>query len=328
VNLLVTGANGFLGRHVVEALSRAGHRVRALIRPAAVSDHLERLEKVEIARADLRTHPDLAPYFEDIDVVVHLAAARGSDFACFAATITGTERLFDAMARTPVKRLVLCSSFSVYDWRRAHGTVDESLPLYERAYESGGYAAAKSWQERLASRRGEENGWEVTILRPGYIWGRENPCPESSTGERFGPFHLVFGLKRQLPFTHAVNCADVFRLAVENPAARGEVFNVVDNHGVTAWRFMGEVIRRGGIGGVRVPIPYPLLFAFVMSVVGIGRVVLGRRMRLPSTFVPARFAEGYRPLRYDTGKLDRVLGWRPPLDFEECLRETFPASGT
>ena len=42
-----------------------------------------------------------------------------------------------------------------------------------------------------------------------------------------------------------------------------------------------------------------------------------------SFFVPARFAQGYRPLRYATQQLKSVLDWRPPLDLDECLALTF-----
>ena len=58
MNVLVTGANGFLGRHVVSALLARGHRVRALVRPAARLDGLGWTASVEIFRADL--HPALA----------------------------------------------------------------------------------------------------------------------------------------------------------------------------------------------------------------------------------------------------------------------------
>ena len=50
MKVLVTGANGFLGRHVVEALARAGHSVRALVRPAASTSQLGWGDKIEVVR--------------------------------------------------------------------------------------------------------------------------------------------------------------------------------------------------------------------------------------------------------------------------------------
>ena len=117
MRVLITGANGFLGRHVVAEFLRRGHAVRALVRPAARLDDLGWPEPVEVVRADLRVSRELAAAFAGVDVLVHLAAAvTGGEDAQLAATVVGTERLLDAMARSQTGRLVLASSFSVYDW--------------------------------------------------------------------------------------------------------------------------------------------------------------------------------------------------------------------
>jgi UDP-glucose 4-epimerase len=324
VKLLVTGASGFLGRRVVDALLAAGHGVRALVRPSARLDPLAWSGRVDVLRADLRSHASLEQAFDGTDALIHLAAAmRGSDFARFAETVVGTERLFAAMARTPVKRLVLCSSFSVYDWLAARGRVDEGLALSSNPYGSGGYAAAKLWQERLATRMSEAHAWQLTIVRPGFIWGPGNELPAAGIGPSVDGAHLVFGPSRHLPLVHVENCAALLRSVVESPRAVGEVFNAVDEEPVTAWRMMGEHLRRTGSGGFRLPLPCWLVRLAIASVAFVARAILGPRAQLPTLFVPARFAQRFKPLRYDTEKLQSVLDWHPPLDFETCLRRTY-----
>src|ERR1700746_1287096 len=96
---LVTGANGFLGRHVVGALLARGIDVRALVRPAAPLEALDWPSSVEVFRADLRTSQELANALDNVDVLVHLAAVvSGTEDAQFAGTVVATERLLDAMA--------------------------------------------------------------------------------------------------------------------------------------------------------------------------------------------------------------------------------------
>ena len=73
MKVLVTGANGFLGRHVVRALLRRGHAVRALVRPASDVTSLGWGAEVELCRGDLRTSANLHEAFEGVDVLVHLA---------------------------------------------------------------------------------------------------------------------------------------------------------------------------------------------------------------------------------------------------------------
>src|SRR6202047_2737904 len=93
---LVTGANGFLGRHVIGALLARGIEVRALVRPAARLEALGWPSSVEVFRADLRTSRELRRAFEGVDVLLHLAAVvSGGGDAQVAGTGAGTERLLD-----------------------------------------------------------------------------------------------------------------------------------------------------------------------------------------------------------------------------------------
>jgi nucleoside-diphosphate-sugar epimerase len=331
MKILVTGANGFLGRHVVGSLSRAGHLVRALVRPSANLDEIgwdapEHRGSIEIVRGDLKSCADLPHFLEEIEVVVHLAASMsGSDFARFSETVGSTENLFNSMEASSVRRLLLCSSFSVYDWLRARGTVDEHMALLEgpEVFARGGYACAKVWQERLAQRYAEAAGCELTIIRPGFIWGRGNECPDGAIGPRLGSFCFVFAAGRDLPFTYVENCADCIRAAVESEAAAGETLNVVDDHHLSAWRFMGEYLRRSGRGGHRVWLPHAVLWPLVLASFGAARAVLGPRVKLPQILMPWGFAQGYRPLRYSADRLRHVLGWTPPLSLEDSLDRTF-----
>jgi nucleoside-diphosphate-sugar epimerase len=149
---LVTGANGFLGRHVVGALLARGIEVRAMVRPAASLEALGWPSSVEVFRADLRTSRELRRAFAGVDVLLHLAAVvSGGEDAQFAGTVVGTERLLDAMAASACRRLLLCSSFSVYDYSSVRRTLDEDSPLHQApdVYTRDGYTIAKWWQERV-----------------------------------------------------------------------------------------------------------------------------------------------------------------------------------
>src|SRR3954454_20333226 len=108
---LVTGANGFLGRHVVDALLARGIEVRAMVRPATRVDALGWPSSVDLVRADLRTSRDLVGAFENVDVLIHLAAVvSGGEDAQFAGTVGGTERLLLAMGTRACQLVVLCKN--------------------------------------------------------------------------------------------------------------------------------------------------------------------------------------------------------------------------
>src|SRR3954463_2012679 len=255
---LVTGANGFLGRHVVNALRAGGIEVGAMVRPATHVEALGWPSCVEVFRADLRTSRELVRAFEGVDVLLHLAAVvSGGEDAQFAGTVVGTERLLDAMAASACRRLVLCSSFSVYDYSSVYRTLDEDSPLHRapNVYTRDGYTIAKSWQERVTRCFAEKHGWDLTVLRPGFIWGRDHGYL-AALGQQFGRHHLVIGPQTGIPMTHVENCADVFALAAVDPRARGQTLNVVDGPGEPIWAYLSDYMRGSGEPGWRLPIPY------------------------------------------------------------------------
>lgn len=319
---LVTGANGFLGRHVVRALLARGHDVRAVIRPAARVDALGWSASVELFRADLRTSRDLPAAFEGVDVLIHLAAVvSGGEDAQFAGTVVGTERLLEAMAGSSCRRLVLCSSCSVYDFSSTHGTLEETSPLHPvpDVYARDGYTIAKWWQERVTRRLAEQHGWDLTVLRPGFIWGRDHGYL-SGLGQQFGRHHLVIGPLTRMPMTHVENCADVFALAAADPRARGQTLNVFDGPGERIWTYLSDYMRGGGQKGWRVPVPYWLGISAVRLAFA---TVFRRATKVPTILIPNRFESRLKPLRFDNRKLRETLEWTPPFDYRQCLERTY-----
>jgi UDP-glucose 4-epimerase len=319
---LVTGANGFLGRHLVAALLARGVEVRALVRPAARLEALGWPASVEVVRADLRSARDLAGAFEGVDVLLHLAAAvSGGEDLQFAATVAGTERLLEAMAGTACRRLVLCSSFSVYDYGATRGTLDEGSPLHRvpDVYRRDGYTISKWWQERITRRLAERHGFELTVLRPGFIWGRDHGYL-AGCGQQLGRHHLVIGPLTRLPLTHVENCADVFALAAVDPRARGQTLNVVDGPGQRVWCYLSDWQRGTGQRGWRLPIPWLLaIWAVRLAFVTVFRTAT----KVPSVLIPERLESRLKPLRFENRRLRETLGWSPPLDYRECLARTY-----
>jgi 2-alkyl-3-oxoalkanoate reductase len=322
VRALVTGANGFLGQRVVAALLAQGHTVRALVRPATAVEKIGWPAAVEIVRGDLRSSRELLPAFDGVDVLVHLAAAvTGGEDAMFASTVSGTERLLAAMAGSACRRIVLASSFAVYDWSAIRGTLDESSPVEtgRDLYARDGYTIAKAWQERVTRRFAAENGWDLTVLRPGFSWGRDHGYL-AACGQQLGRLHVVIGPFSHLPLTHVDNCADLFARAAADPRAAGQTLNVVDGPGERIWSYLGDHLRRSGEGGFRVPFPYTVAFGVVSAAFA---TLFKRNEKLPHVLVPCRFESRLKPLRYTNRRAQDVLGWTPPYGYAECLRRTY-----
>lgn len=316
MRVLITGAAGFLGRHVVRAVAERGHEVRVLVRSRQQADVFPR--SIEVACGDLRHRSTTTQLVKGVDAIIHLAAAvRGNDETQFANTVVGTENLLAAADSAGIEKLVLCSSFAVYDWKHCDYTLDEECPLETNFYARDGYAIAKLWQERLVRRFADTHGRKVVILRPGFIWGKENLLL-AGTGHSFGRLHVVFGGQRELPISYVENCAESFALALEKPAAMGQALNIVDDERVSAWQYMGRAMQMIGIKGRRIYIPYWLGMVAAQTATWFGRLVFGRSAKLPGLLVPIRYQARFRPLRFSNRKAKHLLDWQPRYTFNEA----------
>jgi len=305
---LVTGANGFLGSHVVSALLQRGHTVRALLRPTSGNPPAKWRGQAEIVRADLRAPQALDKLFDNIDVLVHIAAMmRGTPEAKFAGTVVGTEKLLECMRRAgQTRRLVLASSFSVYDWTAAKKSLTEDSLIESKPFERDGYAVAKIWQERLTRRMAEENGWTLTVLRPGFIYGAGG-VEVAGAGMRAGSVFLVIAPFACPPLTHVENCAAAFADAAEKGAPG--TFNIVDDERISAWRYAGRLLKNSK-HSLRVPIPYHAGLAAAYLAKATSRLLFPPKGgKLPSILIPRRYRARFRPLQFDNRRAKETLGW-------------------
>lgn len=304
----MTGANGFLGTNVVLALLERGHEVRAMLRPSSGAPPASWGSRAEIVRADLRAAIDAPTLLAGVDVVLHLAAVmRGTPDAQFAGTVVATERLLEGMrnAGRP-RRLVLASSFSVYDWTAARGLIDEDSPLENRPFERDAYAIAKIWQERQAARWASENGGALAILRPAFIYGPGGPIV-AGAGIQVGRAFLVVGPSSRLLLTHVHNCAQAFANAAESGVAG--TFNIVDDERVSAWRYAAS-LHEPHSAGFRIPVPYVAGLGLAYLATAVSRVLFPPAGgKLPGVLIPRRYRARFRPLRSHSGRAKAKLGW-------------------
>jgi nucleoside-diphosphate-sugar epimerase len=317
VKVLVTGAGGFLGRHVVAELLRRGHRVRALLRAGSPAP-----EGIEVVRGDLRSPATLAGIADEATGVLHLAAAMNADpEEAFTTAVVGTENLFAALRGSAVDRVILASSVAVYDWSAANARITEDTPLVRNPWPRGGYTVAKLWQEHVSRAAAAEQGVALTILRPGFIWGPGHEAL-AGIGPRVGPLHVVVCGRRRLPLTHVENCADCFVTVLEDQRAAGRAYNVVDNTGVSPWRYAGRLLSTRA-HGLRFPVPYAAVRGAGILAMLTAHRVFEHGGRLPSVLDPPRSEARFKPVQWTSERLERELGWKPPLSFDGAVRRSY-----
>lgn len=324
MKVFVTGASGFLGQAVVCAFANKGHQVTALVRSQqSVSPAM--CGSVSFVVGDLRRADSLVDALRGVDAVVHLAAGTaGSLDEQLPLSVVATEKLLATMQVAGVRRMVLASTLSVYDWSSCRGSIVEQSPLENRLYERDGYAVAKTWQERVTLEVAERTGLELTVLRPGFIWGQGREWVPGA-GMLSGKWIFVNGPFRRLPITHVANCADCFVVVTTNRASIGQTFNLVDTQSITSGRFSRDYVRLNAKRFTRVFFPYMAGLAVAHCGLFIGKSLFGRNCKLPGVLLPIRYRARFKSVSVPISKLNALVGWTPPMDYRACLQLTYPS---
>lgn len=333
----MTGASGFVGSAVVRRLvERGATSVRCMTRETS---NLARLRAIaaefpnaplSFVEADLTARGSANDAVRGVDVVVHAAAAMGGAPAdMFLHTVVGSKYLLEAIGASPRSpRVVLVSSMSVYGTASLgrSAIIDEASPVEANPERRDVYAQTKILQERLFFAQQRAAGLPLVVLRPGVIYGPGGAALSTRVGLNVFGLFLSLGGANALPLTHVSNCADAVVLAVENPSAVGQVFNVCDDELPTCRQYLASYKK--GVRPLRsVSIPYPMLQKLSRMVAWYHETSRGQ---LPAVLTPYKVAALWGGNRFTNGKL-KALGWRPAIPVSEGLFGAFEAlraSGT
>lgn len=330
MKLLITGASGFLGRAVVTAALQQGHQVAAMIRPKTDETRLSwhNHAAVELVRLDLRQRHGLAEAVAGCDAVIHLAAVKGGDFyEQFAGTVMATENLLNAMSEANVKRLVAISTFSVYDYLELPqgALLDENAPIEDEPDDRDGYAQTKLIQEKLVREFQKHNSGQVTIIRPGMVYGPDNlwnPCLGAEFGSRF----LRIGSSGRMPLTYVENCAEAIVMAAVKNEAIGQTINIVDDNLPTKRGFAQALLQKDPSPPKVVPVNWGFMRLLAGTAWFVNQKFLQGQARLPGLLVPAKLHGRFRPHRYSNQRAKQLLGWSPRYALDEAIARSLQNS--
>lgn len=322
MKVLVTGATGFLGRSVVRALASRGHEVVALARPAASLP--EPSDRVSYIRGDLRQKGGWVREIKGVEAVVHAAAAVGGSFPeQFAGTVVATENLLDNLDWPSLRRFVLISSFSVYDYSRGSSSMDERHPLESDPSRRDAYTWTKMLQEELVEKSCAQHSVPFVSIRPGAIYGPGKDW-DAGSALRAGNFDLVFSPLAKMRLTHVDNCAEAITAAVGAEGVTG-AFNIVDDEQPTHARYHRVCRRAGARTGRAIYVPWWMAATAGLGVKLINSVFLKKGARLPEILDFPRQRARWRGYSYSNARAKTELGWMPRVRLEDAAAEMFGA---
>jgi dTDP-glucose 4,6-dehydratase len=305
--VVVTGAGGFIGSHLVEQLLAAGAHVRAMLRYTSrgqrgcldlLPDPL--IDSIAITMGDVRDFDAVREICRGADAIFHLAALIGIPYSyehpqeVIDTNIIGTSNvLLAAKEQGTVERVVLTSTSEVYG-SALRVPMDEEHPLQAQSP----YSATKIAGDALGLSFHRSFGLPVTIVRPFNAYGPRQSAraviPTIITQAVAGQALRLGTLDTTRDFTYVADTARGFVAVAAADAALGEVVNLGSGKEVS----IREIVRKVG------------------EITGRELLVEGDEQRMR----PAK-SEVSRLLS-DSSKALRLAGWQPEVGLDEGLRRT------
>jgi len=300
LSILVTGANGFVGRTLCTVLSRAGHRVTKAVRaaPAGTAN--------TVAVGDIGPDTDWRAALAGADAVIHLAARahvmRESTSDPLAAyrwvNVAGTERLARAAADAGVRRFVFASSIKV------NGELTRGTPFRESDPPSpqDAYGVSKLEAETGLRSIAAHTGLEVAIVRPPLVYGpgvKGNLARLIRAIERGAPLPLG-RIDNRRSLVGVSNLATALAACAEHPNAAGETFLVSDGGYLSTPYLVRSIAHALGKRPRLLPVPVWIL-----------------KLAARCTGRSSAVARLTGSLQVDSHHIRARLGWQPGLRFED-----------
>lgn len=310
LRVVVTGATGFVGSALVDALKNNQNYL-----PISV---VRSTPRNDAANANVFLIPGLSSTTDWSDglkeaaIVVHAAArvhvmkeVSGNALAEFRkVNVEGTVNLARQAAAAGVKRFVFISSIKVNGEATHSG---RPFKADDRPAPSDPYGVSKQEAEEALRAISAETGMQVVIIRPTLIYG---PGVKANFRNMMGwlkkGIPLPFGaISNKRSLVSIDNLVSLIVLCMEHPAAAGETFLVSDGVDLSTTELLARTADALGVKSRLIPVPSSLL---VFGAVALGRRSLSQRL--------------CGSLQVDIQKTKSLLGWNPPVSVEEALNRT------
>jgi nucleoside-diphosphate-sugar epimerase len=322
VRVLVTGAAGFLGGHLVDMLVERGDEVRAMVRPVEDSSRLRTLEGIDIVYGDLTDADSLKRAVEGVQRVYNVAAKTGPwgpEDVYRAVNVQGLANLVHAAVDAGVERIVHTSSITVYG-HHLKGVITENHPFHA---EDNPYSRTKIIGEKVIANLVKDRGAPVVIVRPGWIYG---PRDSASFGRYLsliesGKMFFFGSGKNIVPIVYVRDVAQgLIKAGDAGDKAIGQAYTIVDDRRVTQEEYFNAMADALHVPRVTRHVPYFALYAAGRSAELLWRA-LGRRKAAPPPLTTYGVTLTGGDQQFSIEKARRELGFTPEFDVTRGVAE-------
>ncbi|MEK7686258.1 MAG: NAD(P)-dependent oxidoreductase [Verrucomicrobiota bacterium] len=317
MKVLLTGATGFVGSHILDRLRAQGIATAVLLRPTSSKAFIaEHLPQVSVRFGSITDPESIHAALQDATHVIHCAgctkAVRVSEF--YAVNHQGTRHLVAAIQRqgNRIQRLVHISSLAASRPARADAPAREEDPPSPVSEYS---------QSKLAGECEVKEGCrtEFVILRPSAVYGpRDTDFLLLFKALQRHVFPSFGGGRQAISLVHAKDLAAAAVACLTHPAAAGRTYNVASPEALTVRELAGEIARQMKVWTLPLPLPLSFLWPACLAQEALSRLT-GR----PSILSCQKYGELRAPgWVCDTARLRDELGFVAATALRSGIAET------
>ncbi len=315
MKILVTGAAGNIGSHLIPILVDRGHQIRAVVRSKNQARHLA-YPNIEIVEADVMDPKSIAGIADGMDLTYQLVGYLFAPKRHQVETdnLTATKNIARECLKSQVRRIIYSSSLLVYGQNPNIPSLEKDDPNPNTPYGRG----KRSAEEFLLSLAG--NGLAATILRVGHVYGSGvSSVEEFKNMIARGVFSLPGKGDHLIAPINVDDLAIAMTMAAENKRSAGQIYNVNDDHPLSLKKFsdlLAEYMGKPDTG----TLPVWLFKSAALFFETISRFTKRRPFFDRDTVKLLTMAHWG-----DTSKIKADLGWEPYYkSFNEGLSTCFP----
>jgi nucleoside-diphosphate-sugar epimerase len=319
VKILVTGATGFIGTHLVRALAKQGRDIRCLVRRNSNTKKIEVFD-VELFYGNLLDISSLETAVRGIDIVYHLA---GEIFTTqkdrfFQVNLGGFNNLLTACLKNSIGKIIYFSSNA-----SVGPNSDRKTPINENTQcrPIFPYGKSKLEGEKILKKFSEDHGLTNIIIRPPVVYG-----PGVSKASRVfaflnlinkGHFRIIGDGKNLISLCYIDNLIHGVMLAETEKKAEGQTYFIADERPYSIKEIAETIAREEGK-----TLPAKELPVLIAEILSIGCLVPAKLFG----FTTPLSRDTIKHLRYnwfvDISKAEKELGYRPIVNFNDGIRIT------
>jgi nucleoside-diphosphate-sugar epimerase len=318
MQILITGAGGFIGSHLVEDQLRRGHEVTALdIHPDVLRSWTGN-PNLKVVEGDFTDRERIDPLLDGQEVVFHLASAHlekdVDEGYFFRVNVQGARDFVERCQKAGVRRFVHCSSVGVYGDIKNPPADENSETHPDVPYEKSKLAGEKAILEYV-----QNSGYNLVIVRPAWVYGPR--CPRTERLFRTikkGRFFFVGDGNTMRHPIYIDDMSEGFTIAAEKETTPGEIFIIAGPRAVTLRELAGEIARCEGVKPPGLKLPYTLVMTGCVVLEGGAKVF---KFKPPFTRRSMKFYTGNNAFTIEKAQVN--LGFHPKTELAEGLGKTY-----